>query len=258
MNKSEKNDIYKITEISKNLSESFNKTLEMIKPIAETFSEISKVISSSMAKLADAIEKALLSDEEKEELIVLADKYVEKGLVVPLDDSIENFYSFKLTKRNINSVYQQHSYPRRFNELCDMLYSLKHVDKMYIIEAINCFKTRKYLSCSMLLMAIMDCEFLSVIKNEKGKKQTINKTALENEIEHLKRNKSFASIFFSEIVALKMLSKIYQYGDDFKDEPDMITRNFIMHGASKRKATRNDCVMLFILCTYIDYIVGAH
>ena len=258
MNNKDNNEIWEITKMSQKLTESFSQAFEAIKPFMETISEINKVISSSMQKLAETIEKAFLSDEEKEKLIVLADKYVEKGLVVPLDDSIEDFYSFKLTKRNINNIYQQYSKPKRFNELCNMFGSLKHVNKIYIKEAIACFKTRKYLSCSMLLMSILDCEFLSVIKNKDGKKQNITKGAIESEIKRLKSSKSFASIFFSEIIALKMLGKIYQYGGGFNDEPDMISRNYIMHGVSNRKITRNDCVMLFILCSYVDYIVAPH
>ena len=39
----------------------------------------------------------------------------------------------------------------------------------------------------------------------------------------------------------------YKGGDDFKEQPDIMNRNFVDHGMLHRKVRRIDCIQLFLV-----------
>ena len=46
------------------------------------------------------------------------------------------------------------------------------------------------------------------------------------------------------IAALKTM---FKGGDDFKEQPEIINRNFVDHGMLHRRVTKKECKMLFLL-----------
>lgn len=43
------------------------------------------------------------------------------------------------------------------------------------------------------------------------------------------------------------LDVFYKGGDDFKEQPDIMNRNFVDHGMLHRKVRRIDCIQLFLV-----------
>ena len=43
------------------------------------------------------------------------------------------------------------------------------------------------------------------------------------------------------------IQKVFEDGNDFKNQPAVINRNFIDHGMLTRSVVRKDCVQLFLL-----------
>ena len=43
------------------------------------------------------------------------------------------------------------------------------------------------------------------------------------------------------------LEKVFEGGKDFKNQPDVINRNFLDHGMMTKKVRKKDCIQLFLL-----------
>lgn len=240
MRSNNSNDIYR----------SMEKIAELTKPLLE----IAKSIKSVTESFVDLFKNIILDENEKRELTSLAEKYVDHNFVIPPEDGVDDIYTFKLTKKNIRNVYDLYTSGYRFKSLYESLYYLEFVSKRYVRDAIKCFKNKQYLPCSMLLFAILDCEFLNINKDNKGNKQTINGKRAETKLDSVKNKDNIALSFFFVSNAILMLKKIFESGDNFIKEPKNINRHFIDHGVSNRKVDKYDCVMLMILCSYIDLI----
>ena len=44
-----------------------------------------------------------------------------------------------------------------------------------------------------------------------------------------------------------MFGEVFEKGNDFRKQPEVLNRNFLDHGMLTRKVTRKDCVQLFLL-----------
>ena len=55
----------------------------------------------------------------------------------------------------------------------------------------------------------------------------------------------FTLLFEANLFAC--LEKVFEKGNDFRKQPEVLNRNFLDHGMLTRKVTRKDCVQLFLL-----------
>jgi len=55
----------------------------------------------------------------------------------------------------------------------------------------------------------------------------------------------FIAMFYTNLFAC--LKKVFESGKDFKNQPDVINRNFLDHGMMTNKVRKKDCIQLFLL-----------
>ena len=54
-------------------------------------------------------------------------------------------------------------------------------------------------------------------------------------------------LLISSVNLNSCLQKVFEYGNDFKEQPSVINRNYVDHGMMHRKITKRDCIQLFLL-----------
>lgn len=230
----------------------------MMEPIKETmkqFNDIMKPMRDAVNEVIERINKSVLSEEDKKQIKVIAQQLVDNDIVITPEEGPFYFYKFKPTKRNIKALYNSYSSGRRFNDLTALILSNKEFNKQYCIEAIKCYKAKCYLACSSLLLSIIDSHFVAKNKLDiKGHRRTLSESLATDCLKDVEGERNFEYFFLIQSNVLLMLSKYYSYGNDFINEPKDINRNYINHGMSKRKPTRQNCIKLFILCSYLEMV----
>ena len=68
------------------------------------------------------------------------------------------------------------------------------------------------------------------------------KTRAEND---LSESMLFTAMFYANLFSC--LFKMFEDGNDFKKQPQVINRNFLDHGMLTRRVSRKDCIQLFLL-----------
>ncbi len=72
---------------------------------------------------------------------------------------------------------------------------------------------------------------------EKSKRKILNDTDIENTY--------FSILRFENAYAC--LGKLFEHGRNFVIQPDLLNRNFLLHGMLTRRVTKRDCDQLFLL-----------
>lgn len=157
---------------------------------------------------------------------------------------------------------------KKMTELCDQvimeelfqkLLNQPGVEKDDCIEAIENFRDQRYKSCSLLLCSLLDSKLihnnyeLNIIK-ETYKRKNVGGTAikeLKNNVENKQCNFNWLVLIYIANL-FSCLGKIFSRANDFKEQPRVINRNFLLHGMLEREVTHKDCLQLFSL--YFNYL----
>lgn len=134
---------------------------------------------------------------------------------------------------------------RLFNELLQM----KHVKKSDLNEAIKCFKAKHYKACVLILFPMIDARLIRSQENEKGPRPSGLKAAknLFSRSEPKYTNEDNVFTMLTGINVFTAIKIFFEHGNDFKDQPMILNRNFLSHGMMHGKVKRKDCAMLFFL-----------
>lgn len=54
-------------------------------------------------------------------------------------------------------------------------------------------------------------------------------------------------IYLQQVNTIKCFEVLYKDYPGFTNEPKIINRNFVVHGMTKRKITKQDCLKVFLL-----------
>lgn len=228
---------------------------EPFQSILKEFEDIMEPMRKAINEIVDRISKSVLSDADKKRVKAVAKRLADNDIVITPDEGPFYFYDFKPTKKNIKELYESYSSGKRFKELVESIMSFEVINKQYCFEAIKCYKKKCYLACSSLLFSVIDSHFIAKNKlNEKRQRRTLNQQLAVECLNDIEKETSFEYFFLIQSNALLMLSKYYSHGKDFKEEPLYVNRSFVDHGMVKRKVTRQDCIKLFILCSYLEMV----
>lgn len=137
-----------------------------------------------------------------------------------------------------------------FSRLC----KTKGIKKSDLEEAIFDFRHKKYKSCSMITFSMIDSKLIRFQRDEDRNPKTMRrysgKKAAEKLQKHIQDEQNIEQKFFLLLVCENLfmcIQKVFEDGDDFKNQPAVINRNFIDHGMLTRGVVRKDCVQLFLL-----------
>lgn len=240
-----------------------------IKAVCDPISNISASISASLAEWAKKIEEQInnalsaisiptFSDEKKSQLISSFKQWGEYGWThIPhISPSYYNQLpeSQKIADKAALALCGEKNMERLFSRLC----KTKRIKKSDIEEAIFDFKQKKYKSCAMIIFSMIDSKLISSQRDEdrdpKTKRRYSGKKAAEKLQKHIQDEQNIEKNFFQLLVDKNIfvcINKVFEDGDDFKNQPDVINRNFIDHGMLTRRVVRKDCVQLFLLLNNI-------
>lgn len=245
-------------ELHKKLEE-FQKSLaDAIGPLQKALKEINNTVKpmrDAFNNIVDRINKSVLSDDDKKRIKISAQRLVDNDIVITPEEGPFYFYGFKPSKKNIKSLYDSYSSGKKFNDLVATLADNKKMNNQYLKEAIKCYKNGCHLACSSLLFSIIDSHFIAKNRlNTKRQRRTLNKTLAAECLNDIENGRNFEYFFLIQSNVLLMLGKYYSHANDFKEEPTNINRNFVDHGMERRKVTRQDCVKLLVLCSYLEMV----
>ena len=205
--------------------------------------ESTKYFAEAIANLDDPNN---ISEKDKQELFRSHRKWGELGWTYFLCETL-NFYDTPPT--DANDAYEKvkiYCSPRGMELLFDDLRK-ENIRKSDLDSAIFCFQNRQYKACTLLLFGIIESKLICKMPkpHETGKHRPGGGSA----VKILKRqNKNENSLFLMLHGAnlFSCLETFFANGNDFKNEPLVINRNFVAHGMNKREVRRRDCVQLFL------------
>lgn len=132
-------------------------------------------------------------------------------------------------------------------EIDSMVYALKVVDADIeeLNEALSCYNQGMYKACALLLFGIIENKtYRFGYLNEKKKVKTGLTFAKQHKIE-----KQYDSFTLQGVLVniTETIKKIYSHGNDFKENMNIINRNYLAHGMSKRNISKLECFQVWCL-----------
>ena len=203
-------------------------------------------VYESVRKTFDAIKIPELTDEQKNELLECHIKWGEIGWTY-LPSSWTNFFDEKPTEiKSANAEMMSYCNKQEMHELFECL-KKSSVKKDDLDAAIYCYENGKYKPCALILFSLIDGK---LIRNQglTAKNRSVGSGAVyrfKQKIESDEK-RAFYEILFDVNVFACLISFFKRY-DNFKNEPEIINRNFVMHGMTGRAVRKRDCIQLFLL-----------
>lgn len=122
-------------------------------------------------------------------------------------------------------------------------------------SAVFCFENRQYMACALLLFALIDSKLIGI--QDKSTHLKTGMGAIKNlEIEKQKLENEGALIFCLHSINLfSCLMEMFQNTKDFTTKPQVINRNYLAHGMSKKRVLRRDCIQLFLVLANLSFFI---
>lgn len=167
---------------------------------------------------------------------------------------------FKFAPANVeeaNKIMEQYL---SYEEIEKIRYALEvaEADKDELDEAFQCFCEEKYKSCCLLLFGIIDKHLYGFGFEQKyrDKIRTQIGYGAAKELDKIECHHYTVYVMLTNIISA--IKKIFVDGDDFKKDMEIINRNYISHGQSRRKISKLECFQIWCLaystCVYIDVL----
>lgn len=240
-----------IAEFTRNIQSIYKPTVDIMIKLGQTITDYSSVfakLSNAIADLANNIKIPSLSDEQKKELQDSYKAWGKHGWTVPPYASLSIFDKKPQSLQEANKYMRQYINTASMKELFIELGRLDNLRKDDLQEAILNFENRRYKSCSMILFALIDGKIIRYQDKEinrkvgfYGAKKICNK--IESEF-------SSKNAFFSLLNLINITSALeitFENAKNFKDQPTVVNRNFILHGMLYGRVRRRDEAQLFLL-----------
>lgn len=239
-----------ITLENKQKEEIFNNISSAMRIFAEKIVELYSTINWEKAakNLINIIKVLEPTDEEKDKAIKKLECWGNFGWGI-IDLKAVEMYKFQP-----NNMIEADSIALNFcgQEVIEQILvslSANVKDKSSFDMAKNCYDQEIYLPCAMLLFAQIDSILIKLQKIENNKYRKTGEKAANILREKVEEDQSQWFLSYGIAYAtLNAIIKIYENGNDFSNEnPDLINRNFVLHGMNVRKVNKTDCIKLFII-----------
>ncbi|MDO4495798.1 MAG: hypothetical protein Q4B62_08440 [Clostridiaceae bacterium] len=188
------------------------------------------------------------ASEKKKELIRCYKQWGEYGWTFNGQTKVTSLSLLPLSLEDANKKMSPYCTLENVSEIKNKLIS-NGVAQDDLEEAIFCFENGKYKSCAILLFALIDHELISKGFRYEPKANQVEgnyKIGLSAICEYRKENKKdydksflYANLYFLNI--METLMTLFKDSNNFTNEPNIINRNFVVHGMSKRSVTEIDC-----------------
>lgn len=218
--------------------------------------EISEELLSLFEKIISRIKDAPISEKIKIETIKKAIEYANFGLTYLIGSTYDDLPD--INENLANQICDDFSKSDKYETLKDKVKNLEFINEQQVEEAFLCFENGFYYSCVSVLFEIVERELLSKQSFKIGSNSR-RKTVDRKKISKMKENLSYGNSISEYFIGMNFLylsSYYFNDANDFIDESfdkfPVINRNYIAHGMTNRKVTKNDCVKLMMYIYYID------
>lgn len=240
-----------IAEFTRNIQSIYKPSVDIMIKLGKTITDYSSVFtkfSKAIADLANSIKIPSLSDEQKKELQDSYKAWGKYGWTVPPYASLSIFDKKPQSLQEANKYMRQYINTASMKELFIELGRLDNLRKDDLQEAILNFENRRYKSCSMILFALIDGKIIRYQDKETNRKVGFygaKKICNKIESEFSSKNAFFSLLNLINITSA--LEVIFENAKNFKDQPTVVNRNFILHGMLYGRVRRRDAAQLFLL-----------
>lgn len=221
------------------------RTAEILAPIQNVIQQY----TNSFANIISNIHIPTYSEEQKKILIESYKTWGSMGWSVIPHAPLKLFNGVPDTIKEADKIALQYFDKDGMEHLFSNL-KKKRIKKEDINSAIYCFENKQYKACALLLFGIIDAKLIrlqSIRKTEKRRK--VGSKAVK-ELETKYRKKTDEEYFLYHMLyatgLLACLNTFFADGNDFREEPEVVNRNFIDHGMNRRRVRRKDCIQLFV------------
>lgn len=205
-------------------------------------------------KLASfSLENLQISKEEQDRLVAAYEKWAEYGWTQAPSAAIRQFDTPPENEYAANLFMRKELTKENITLLFSATLEQKKVKKDDFEDAVECFNSKQYKACCLLLFSLIDRLVAkiqpSVDKNNQWRRignrmiKRLKKMVEEKEGDGLQ----FLVIYLQQVNTIKCFEVFYREYLGFINEPRVINRNFVVHGMTKRKITRQDCLKVFLL-----------
>lgn len=218
--------------------------------------EISETFLSFIEEITSLIKDIPISGKRKIEATIKAIKYANFGLTYLIGSTYDDLPD--INEDLVNQICDDFSKLDKYETLKNKVKNLDLKNDQQVDEAFLCFENGFYYSCISVLFEIIERELLSkqsLIKGSNNRRKTVNKNKIEDEMKKLNSENSISE-YFTAFNFLYLTLCYFKDANNFIDESfekfPVINRNYIAHGMTNRKITKNDCVKLMMYIYYID------
>lgn len=212
-------------------------------PVLEVFQQTLASIANAIA----GISIPSLSEERKQEILESHLQWGKLGWSWFQDASMDFYDDPPVDIRDANAKVKHLCSLQGLESIFDQLREQK-INHEDLESAIFCFRNRQYKACALMLFGLIDAKLIRVQPRGNGTRMVGAGAVrqLKTQFEGSKDKQVFYTMLFcSNLFAC--LETIFAYGNDFKNEPNIINRNFVDHGMNRKRIRKRDCIQLFLV-----------
>lgn len=233
--------------------DTIQKVLESTVSISKKIGEMVVGVNNLLQDVVKNINIPKITEERKNEIITSCEMWGNLGWTILPNADVELFFFKPKNIEEANSLALNFCDKKSMQELFVLTKNIKGVKIEDFEEAIYSFDNRKYKSCAMILVSLLDAKLIRMQRNADRKSNGQRSSGLGAIKKIEKRilseqdiNKKF-SLLLSYTNLFACLKVVFADGEDFKKQPKIVNRNFIEHGMLTRKVRKRDCIQLFLL-----------
>ena len=213
-----------------------------IQAIKNQYRESNQFILRSLSLiLASNLTLNIEITEEIKKIISSQERWGECGWTQHPLSIIGFFYNPPENSKDANDKMEIYCTENGIQYILDRLAQLNLVNQYVFDEAVFCYKNSKYYSAVCLLFSLIDGIIFSFEKK-------IGLKGIEKFNEKISDNQeNLLGLFYKAKNIYACLKKVFKHGGNFEIQPDIINRNFLLHGQLKREVTRLDFNQIVLL-----------
>lgn len=223
----------------------------LISPLAEQVQEFSKSLQQLFSSLLESFSHLTfsMSDEERQIRKEAVTKWGEYGWTIPPWETLNFFDNVPKTLEEADKAMSPYGNSAVMQMLWDDTRKERKCKKRDFDCATTLFTERHYKACALVLFALID-GLLVRFQSNKNVSRKVGNIAIQRFKNKICANPNFDNTFliyiefFSVATCLETMYKPYP---NFKGQPQVINRNFVVHGMATETVRRKDCVKLFYL-----------
>lgn len=231
--------------ICSGISESLQKTQSFFNELGESIARIQE----RYRRIVDNISIPSFDEEWLQKRRDSYEKWGAYGWTVISWAPMKSFFAVPATRKEANAKALFYCTDKHMESLFSELLETKGIKKTDLTEAIDNFRSKRYKSCACILFSLIDGILIRSMKKGEKRRPSGKGAAeiLNDKIENAEEIKGMIFHLLSWAGVFAALKAFFESGNDFKQQPGLLGRNWLDHGMLHRPVKRMDCIQLFLL-----------